>query len=918
VTKKNNEESKKGSGTMKKPFIVIAVLFVVTIIPMNSQEEVIFRVAMLDEPKTLNPFSPVDLEEWHIQWHKWDWYVYGYFYEPLLIHRPIDLEVVPNVALEVPEVSSNDLEYTVRLRDDLYWSDGKPLTAHDYALFGNMIKEFQIDKNEIYKGVNLERYFSSWEFVEIVEAIDDYTLYFKLSECKVEFIEGTLMSIPIPSHIWGPKLAGFRAAANPTRALQDYQPIEPDEVVSCGPLIFEEWERGSYIKCVKNNNYGLEGKIYTYDDGTELVVGPYFDFILYKLYDNTEAAILDLKKGEIDYIWWNLDPEYVNDLEVPNIAIAYNAMNGRFYYLAFNCQREPWSEVCLKQALAILIDRESILTEVPHDYSEPLYGLVSPANKEWYNPDITMWGKGLSREERIAEAVNLLKGCGKFSWDVEPSVDENGNITEGKGMKYKGEYIQPFDILTPTASYDLLRAMAGKMIEEWWRQIGLPATVRYLEFNTLGNKVMNERDYDVFIMGWGGSRLIYPGNLREFFHSSNIYPGGYNFPNYSNPKYDRFADRLLTCGSRESRILLAFRLQEYLAEELPYVTLYNAVIIEAYRNDHFAGWIDQLDGIGGSVVYIRPVVEEEKEEEVPIEEPVEEPEDAPIVEVAAAVTAGGAVIWGVSKSGILRSSSEGSVKSIKGSNSIAHAKMSVGNRYEKAAEKALSIGNLEEAIRLYKKAAHEWGKLKNLLRAQQAEEKAAQTYEKIGLKAVEADDLSKAGDCYEKAADSWRKTDKIGNIEKTIELYEKAADIWTKKGNTEKTQEIIEKTAEVYGEAGALAHQIREFQRTAEFCEKAASLWRKTGNIEKAVKFYKKAANMQKKLEDTRKAQEIEENIAGLYEEAALKAQEADEFQRAGDNYEKAAYMWRKIGNRRKAKQAEEKALTAYEKASTS
>ncbi len=579
---------------MKKLFMVaVAAILVASIAPTHSQVAgVTFNVGMQDEPKTMNPFQAQDV---------WDWNVLTYYYEGLLTYRPIDFKIVPNIALEVPQVSADVLDYTIKLRNDCYWSDGTPLTAHDYALFGNMVKEFQIG-----------RYLSSWEFVETVEAVDDYTLHFKLTECRVTFIEGTLMSIPVPRQIWEPKLAEFRAAENPTKALQEYKPVEPTEVLSCGPLVFTEWVRGSYVKSVKNPNYCLTGQTFTYDDGTSLVVGPYFDTIIYKIYDTTDAAILGLKKGEIDYIWWAIQPGYVSDLLAnPDITVTNNPENG-FRYLAFNCTREPFSDVAFRQACAVLIDREFIQSRVLQNYGQAIYVPVPPGNKQWYNPNVKMWGQGMSRADRIKEAVSILKASGNFSWDVEPSVNEEGKITAGEGIKYKGELVKPFDIMTPPADYDPLRAMSGMLIQEWLKQVGIPATARPTAFGTIVQKAMGERDFDMFILGW--SLSIYPDYLRDFFHSSQIMEYGYNMPQYSNPEFDRLADELVTCGPREEKIQAAFVLQEYLANELPYCTLFAPASIEGYRNDRFTGWINQLDGIAGSIVYIKPV---EKPAETP-------------------------------------------------------------------------------------------------------------------------------------------------------------------------------------------------------------------------------------------------------------------------------------------------------------
>jgi len=80
---------------------------------------------------------------------------------------------------------------------------------------------------------------------------------------------------------------------------------------------------------------------------------------------------------------------------------------------------------------------------------------------------------------------------------------------------------------------------------------------------------------------------------------------------YSNPAFDRLADRSAKELDEEKRRKSIFEMQEYIIKEAPYIPLYTSTSIEAYRKDRFTGWVNQLDGIGNgwSFLFLKPIKE---------------------------------------------------------------------------------------------------------------------------------------------------------------------------------------------------------------------------------------------------------------------------------------------------------------------
>ena len=164
-------------------------------------------------------------------------------------------------------------------------------------------------------------------------------------------------------------------------------------------------------------------------------------------------------------------------------------------------------------------------------------------------------------------------------------------------------------ILTPPADYDPHRAMAGIMVQEWLRMVGIPVVSRPMALGALLQRVKAGRhDFDLFILGYGQLSLD-PDYLRNFFHSANDKHRGWNMSGYRNPEFDRIADASAREMDGQKRRALIKEMQGMIMRDIPYLPLYNPKLIEAVRKDHFEGWVRMLGGIGNtwSFCRIRPV-----------------------------------------------------------------------------------------------------------------------------------------------------------------------------------------------------------------------------------------------------------------------------------------------------------------------
>jgi tetratricopeptide (TPR) repeat protein len=163
-----------------------------------------------------------------------------------------------------------------------------------------------------------------------------------------------------------------------------------------------------------------------------------------------------------------------------------------------------------------------------------------------------------------------------------------------------------------------MRAMSGVLIQEWWREIGIPVTAKPTSFGEIVHKTFEAMTFDWYILGWRIGGAGYPDHMRYFFHSDQAVPDGNNPMSYRNPQVDKYLEDLMTLCDRDELIFVSYEAQKMIIDEVGYCPLYYRSLNEAHRNDTFTGWFTQLGGIAGSesprscLLYLKPLIEEEE------------------------------------------------------------------------------------------------------------------------------------------------------------------------------------------------------------------------------------------------------------------------------------------------------------------
>ena len=545
-------------------------IFITLLLPLSCGKQPdhhFLKIGLHEEPKTLNIWLASDANSKKIL---------SLIYQPLYLRDPETLTLIPWLADGEPKYHPDTISYTVRLKP-AKWSDGSDVTSKDVAFTASLIKEFRVP-----------RYYSSWKFIKKIETPDKHTVRFYLEEPKAIFLTRTLTSSIVSTKEWANITQAARIKQKPLKALINHKIEKP---VGCGPFVLKKWRRGTYVHLQKNRFFfGL------HQDIGGRILGPYVNDLLFKVYGTADVAVLALKKGSIDMFWWGIQPGYIDDLKRQKDIQIFHSKKSAVYFMGFNLRTLPFSDVSLRRAVAVLVDKEFIISRILQKYGTRMDSIVPPGNRYWFCSDVSRYGEGMDRDDRIKKAYHILYTAG-YTWE-EPPVDESGKVVPGKGIRMPGgQLMKKITILTPPADYDPHRAMSGMMIQEWLKALGITALSRPMAFGALLTQVKARHEFDAFILGYGRLSMD-PDYLRNFFHSANDKQRGWNMSGYNDPEFDRIAEKSASEMNREQRRKLIFKMQKIIITDVPYIPIYNPALLEAVRKDTFSGWVETLDGIG--------------------------------------------------------------------------------------------------------------------------------------------------------------------------------------------------------------------------------------------------------------------------------------------------------------------------------
>jgi len=235
----------------------------------------------------------------------------------------------------------------------------------------------------------------------------------------------------------------------------------------------------------------------------------------------------------------------------------------------------------------------------------PLYVILPEGNVAWYNEEVanelaTVGYAGLEDAERQQIAIDLLTDAG-YTWETAPAVAEDGTFTAGVGLiGPDGEPVGQIEMITPTASYDPLRAQFASYISGVAQQMGIDLVAIPTDFTKIVSDVFTLDDennytspFDMFILGYSLGNAAFPT-----FHCSFFCTGGdSNNTQYSSEEYDGFAAQFDAAQTQEEAYTAMWEMERLIAKDKPHVPLFDTGILEFYNNRVQYPFTETLSGL---------------------------------------------------------------------------------------------------------------------------------------------------------------------------------------------------------------------------------------------------------------------------------------------------------------------------------
>ncbi len=397
---------------------------------------------------------------------------------------------VPGVA-ESWTVSEDGLVWTFKLKQTV-WSDGAPVTAHDFVFaFRRLLDPKTVGAvyASIQYGIRNAREVNGGRMPVDqlgVRAIDDYTLEMTL-ETPMPFLPGVLKhytAYPLPRHVLEKVGDAWTS---------------PENIVVNGAYKVIEWRSGDFLRAVRNDRF---------QGAADLC----FSEIVYYPQSDHDQMVRRAQAGDIDmnnsFPTGQLDETRRKLPGWPRIS----PMMATTYVVA-NTKRPPFDDARVRKALALAMDREYITASILKGGQIPAYGFVPPGMNGYPETAEFSW-KDEPRGQRLKEAAALLQEAG-FGPD-KPFVFEYLHRATGDNPR-----IAP-------------------VLQANWTDIApwVKPEIRQVETQALYNQLQS-KDYTLSDTGWVADY----NDAYNFLYLLDSRTGPMNYGDYTNPAYDALLDR---------------------------------------------------------------------------------------------------------------------------------------------------------------------------------------------------------------------------------------------------------------------------------------------------------------------------------------------------------------------------------------
>lgn len=417
-----------------------------------------------------------------------------------LVELDEELTVQPSLATDW-SVSDDGLTWTFNLRDDAQFSNGRAFTADDVVFTYERMLDPETGSGNAYKIAG----------VTAVEAVDDHTVQFTLDAPNAAFL----------GHLGLDKSVGIIARESVEDGTINTSPI------GTGPFMITEYQPGTSVLLERNPNYWRDGL-------------PYLDAVDIRILPDETVRRSALVSGDIHWTI-SIPTQALEDLRARHDITVDEIAAPAYWYIGVNLEREPMSDVRVRQAISFALNRDDI-TEASTFGTGTLTQDPIPSDSRW-SFDYAPYPQDLEQARALLEDAGVGGG---FDLEVMPTTQYEESIRISQVLQA---------MLAPLNINVSIRTL------EW---------ADWLETQGAG-------DYDTYVCSWNG--LVDPD---DYYYAQHKTGEVFNFTGYSNTTVDELLEEGRRTADFDERYEIYEEINQIIVDEAPYIYLYNPQTIHAY------------------------------------------------------------------------------------------------------------------------------------------------------------------------------------------------------------------------------------------------------------------------------------------------------------------------------------------------
>lgn len=408
-----------------------------------------------------------------------------------------------------------DSTVVLRLRPDVLWHDGEPVTASDVV--------YTIEMQRDVRTASSRR--PDVAAVESATEIDSLTVAVKLSRVGPYTVNALLEVVPVPRHL----LEGIEPERMKTAGF-GRQPV------GNGFYRFGRWDAGQSL-VLEANTEVPEGRAS-------------LDRIVMRFVPDLNVAMTELLAGQGDLLP-KVPPDQKERVEAAEAAAAYHGPRVRPVWIAWNTRQHPVDDPRVRRAVMMAIDRERLAAGLFGEEGEPALSIIPPS----------LWEHSPAHRpvpHDPAGARALLQQAGWRDADGDGILEKNG---------------RPLRLEVDFNAAEQTRQDVLVAIQSMVREAGIDLVPRGYERTAWVDRLRSQ-EFVGSLWGWGWGPGVMGPNAEMILHSRSIPPDGANFAAYSNARVDALIDSTLVLTDTAVARGVWHRLEQIVTDEVPYAPLY--------------------------------------------------------------------------------------------------------------------------------------------------------------------------------------------------------------------------------------------------------------------------------------------------------------------------------------------------------